>query len=83
MLLFVSKDGFKFDGDVWYSMLIVLATVGYGLNANYLARHLKDVPSLNIAAIAFSTLAVPAFFILLFTGYFNASFTDAAFLTNL
>lgn len=79
-LLFVSKDGFQFDGDIGYSMLIVLATVGYGINANLLARHLKDVPSLNIAAVAFSTLAIPAFFILLFTGYFHSSFSDTAFL---
>ena len=79
-LLFVSKDGFKFDGDIGYSLLIVLATVGYGLNANLLARRLHDMPSLSIAAIAFSTLAIPAFFILLFTGYFQSSFTDTAFL---
>lgn len=79
-LLFISKDGFSFEGDIAYSGLIVLATLGYGINANLLAKHLKDVPSLNIAAVAFSTLAIPAFFILLFTGYFQSSFSDAAFI---
>ena len=79
-LLFMSKDGFSFEGDVFYALLIVIATMGYGLNVNMLARYLGDVGSLNIAAIAFSTLAVPALLILIFTGYFQASWTDTAFL---
>lgn len=79
-LLFISKDGFSFEGDVFYSLLIVIATIGYGLNANMLARHLGDVGSLNIAAIAFSILAIPALLILIFTGYFQGTWTDTAFL---
>ena len=79
-LLFISKDGFSFEGDVFYSLLIVVATMGYGLNVNMLARHLGDVGSLNIAAIAFSTLAIPALLILIFTGYFQGTWTDTAFL---
>ena len=79
-LLFISKDGFSFEGDVFYSLLIVVATMGYGLNVNMLARHLGDVGSLNIAAIAFSTLAIPALLILIFTGYFQETWTDTAFL---
>ena len=79
-LLFISKDGFSFEGDVFYALLIVVATMGYGLNVNMLARHLGDVGSLNIAAIAFSTLAIPALLILIFTGYFQETWTDTAFL---
>ena len=79
-LLFVSKDGFTFDGDVKYSLLIVVATVLYGFNSNLLARHLGNIGSINIAAVAFSTLAIPALIILLLTGYFNASWSNPAFL---
>ena len=79
-LLFISKDGFSFEGDVFYALLIVVATMGYGLNVNMLARHLGNVGSLNIAAIAFSTLAIPALLILIFTGYFQGTWTDMAFL---
>ena len=79
-LLFISKNGFSFEGDVFYALLIVVATMGYGLNVNMLARHLGDVGSLNIAAIAFSTLAIPALLILIFTGYFQGTWTDTAFL---
>jgi drug/metabolite transporter (DMT)-like permease len=79
-LLFVSKDGFKLDDNIIYSLLIVVATVLYGLNANLLARHLGNIGSINIAAVAFSTLAVPSFIILFMTGYFNNSWSNAAFL---
>lgn len=77
-LLFISKDGFTMGDNTQYSVLIVIATLLYGVNSNLLARHLGDVGSLNIAAVAFCTLAIPSFFILLFSGYFNMPLTDAA-----
>ncbi len=79
-LLFIQKDGFKLDDQIGYSLLVVLATIGYGWNGNILAHHLGSVGSVNIAAIAFPILAIPALVILIFTGYFETSWTDAAFL---
>ena len=79
-LLFIQKDGFKIDDQIGYSLLVVLATIGYGWNGNLLARHLGSVGSVNIAAVAFPILAIPALMILVFSGYFQASWTDAAFL---
>lgn len=81
-LLFISKDGFKIDNEIGYSLLVVLATVGYGLSGNYIAHHLKEIGSVNIAAIAFSVLAIPAGLILLVTGYFQADWSDAAFIKS-
>ncbi|MBL7818301.1 MAG: DMT family transporter [Saprospiraceae bacterium] len=79
-LLFISKDGLTFDKSATYSLLVVLATIGYGWNGNILARHLGAVGSVNIAAIAYTILGIPAFFILLTTGYFNNNWSDTAFL---
>lgn len=79
-LLFLQKDGFKVDGQVGYSLLVVLATIGYGWNGNLLARHLKEVGSVNIAAIAFPILAIPALVVLVLSGYFEHSWADTAFL---
>ena len=79
-LLFIQKDGFKVDGQVGYSLLVVLATIGYGWNGNLLARHLKEVGSVNIAAIAFPILAIPALVVLVSSGYFEHSWADTAFL---
>ncbi len=79
-LLFIQKDGFKLDDQIGYSLLVVIATICYGWNGNLLARHLGSVGSVNIAAIAFPILAIPALFILIFTGYFQTSWSDTAFL---
>ena len=79
-LLFIQKDGFKIDDQIGYSMLVVIATICYGWNGNLLARHLGSVGSVNIAAIAFPILAIPALAILVFSGYFQASWTDTAFM---
>ena len=79
-LLFIQKDGFRIDDQIGYSLLVVLATICYGWNGNLLVRHLGSVGSVNIAAIAFPILAFPALIMLIFSGYFQASWTDTAFL---
>ena len=81
-LLFIQKDGFKIDDQVGYSLLVVLATIGYGWNGNLLARHLSSVGSVNIASIAFPILAFPALAVLVATGYFEHSWSDTAFLKS-
>lgn len=77
-LLFIQKDGLTIDDQAIYSLLIVLATIGYGWSGNLIARHLTAVGSVNIAAIAFPILAIPALFVLIFTGYFEQSWMDTA-----
>ena len=79
-LLFISKDGFKIDNQSTYALLIVIATVGYGWSGNYIAHNLKGVGSVNIAAIAFSFLAIPAGIILIWTGYFQGDWSDGQFM---
>ena len=79
-LLFISKDGFKIDNQSIYALLIVIATVGYGWSGNYIAHNLKSIGSVNIAAIAFSFLAIPAGIILIWTGYFQGDWSDGQFI---
>lgn len=70
IFLMFSK-GIKTDVHVGYSLIIVLATVLYGINANLVKKYLYDVGSLKTVAIGLSLCAVPAFLVLLFTGYFG------------
>jgi drug/metabolite transporter (DMT)-like permease len=56
---------------VQYSLLVVLATIFYGINVNMVGRYLGQVGSLRIAALAFTALIPFSLGILLFTGYFN------------
>lgn len=63
ILLFLAKEGKT--GDLLYVGFIVLATFFYGLNVNMVGRRLKDVPSVDIGALAFSSLVLPSAIILL------------------
>ncbi|MES2329461.1 MAG: DMT family transporter [Bacteroidota bacterium] len=52
-----------------YTLLILLATMMYGINVNIVGRHMQGVGSLNIASLAFVFLVIPCIIILYFTGY--------------
>ncbi|MDZ7877456.1 MAG: DMT family transporter [Saprospiraceae bacterium] len=73
-LLFLAphKEGITFDQNQLYALFVVAATMCYGVNPNLIVRHLQGINSLHIAAIGLSVLAIPSFFILLFTGYFTS-----------
>jgi len=70
VLLMFSK-GIKTESHLGYSLLIVLATVFYGVNANLVKKYLHDIGSLKTVAIGLSLCALPAFLVLVFTGYFS------------
>ena len=75
-LLFLNKG--KIDLTyISYSLLVLLATVSYGLNVNMVNRHLHDVPSMHIATFAFVSLLVPALVVLAVTGYFSLPLGNA------
>ena len=70
ILLMFSK-GIKGEAHIGYSLIVVLATVSYGINANLVKKYLHDIGSLKTVAIGLSLCAIPALLVLIFTGYFN------------
>lgn len=58
-----------------YTLLVLLATIFYGVNVNMVGRHMQGVGSLNIASVAFVFLVIPCLIILFFTGYFALPLT--------
>jgi drug/metabolite transporter (DMT)-like permease len=54
-----------------YALLLVLATLSYGFNVNMVNRKLLHIPSLNIAAFAFTSLILPSLVVLWFTDFFK------------
>lgn len=62
-----------------YIGFVILATVLYGFNVNMVVRKLSGVPSIQIAAIAFSFLIIPAFFILVYSGYFSLNLVESKY----
>ncbi len=61
----------------WFSILIVIASIGYAFNVNIVKKHLSDISAISIVAGNFLLLVIPAFIVLFFTGFFNTlEFTE-------
>ncbi|PWG05693.1 DMT family transporter [Polaribacter aquimarinus] len=64
----------------WFSILVVIASIGYALNVNIVKKYLYDLNALSIVAGNFLLLVIPAFIVLFFTGFFNSlEFTPTRF----
>ena len=55
----------------WYAGLVLIASICYAFNVNIIKRHLQEVPALAIAAGNFIVLIIPAFGVLVGTGFFS------------
>jgi drug/metabolite transporter (DMT)-like permease len=78
VLLFVTQKSAAYQTNLFYALLIFIATLCYGVNVNMLSKYLKHIPSLQIAAIAFVALIIPSLIVLWFTGFFQHSFENAS-----
>ena len=58
------------DQNYWYSLLVVIASLGYALNANIVKKYLSDLDALAITTGNFLLLIVPTFVILFCTDFF-------------
>ena len=60
------------DQNYWYSFLVIAATLMYALNINIIKQHLQNVPAMAIAVGNFAVIIIPAFIVLLFSGFFTS-----------
>jgi drug/metabolite transporter (DMT)-like permease len=65
------ENGLAFDFSNAWGLLVVVATLCYGLADNLLKAKLQDYRSAELAAFAFGLMSVPAFIILLSTDLSN------------
>lgn len=59
------------EQNYWYSLLVILASLFYGLNANIIKRELQTIPALAITTGNFMMISIPALLVLAFTGFFS------------
>ncbi len=59
------------DQNYWYSLLVILASLFYGFNANVIKKHLQTLPALAITTGNFMVIVIPALIVLAFTGFFS------------
>ncbi|RXK59947.1 DMT family transporter [Lacibacter luteus] len=78
LLLFLSQKNGASSNNVFFAVLIVLATLSYGLNVNMTNRYLKHVGSLDIAAIAFVSLIPASLAVLLYNGFTQHQLSDVS-----
>ncbi|MGB6094158.1 MAG: DMT family transporter [Moheibacter sp.] len=69
--LLIKNGGTKESSDFLFSMLIVLATIFYGLNGLIISKYLSELPSFRLSAAVFTIWLGPSLVILGFSGFFN------------
>lgn len=79
VLLLFSKGEMQ-NKELSYSGLVVIATILYGFNVNMVSKNLLHISSLHITAVALAFNGILALIVLIFTGFFNLSFTNAGIL---
>lgn len=82
ILLFLSQPGYGEYNNILYVSYVIVATVFYGINVNMVHRHLQNIPSIRIAGVALFLNAIPAFIILLISGYFKLDFSSKEILSS-
>jgi drug/metabolite transporter (DMT)-like permease len=82
LYLLVSPNGSIHFKNMPYTLLVLLATILYGINVNMVRRHMQGISSLNIASVAFVFLIIPSLIILYFNGYFSLPLGDKTVLIS-
>ncbi len=77
ILLFLSWKGISFE-NFKYALLILLATVCYGINVNMVAHFLKEVNPLHIATISLAFMIIPAIFVLWQQNFLQLAFDESS-----
>ncbi|EDP98493.1 EamA family transporter [Kordia algicida OT-1] len=77
VLVFAGAE-FNPNQNYWYSIFILLATIGYGLNVNIIKRYLNDLNAIAIVAGNFVIITIPGLIILWYTGFFETILENEA-----
>ncbi len=71
ILLYVLHPNTAGGAHVFSILLVVLATVCYGINLNLVPKYLHAIPSVTIAAFALVMCVIPAGVVLVWSGFFK------------
>lgn len=69
VLLLAFQPSHSSTSNAWFGLLIVLATISYGLSANIIKRHLHEVHPVTITSVSFSIVLIPALIFLFTTDF--------------
>ena len=65
------------EANYYYALLLIVASICYALNVNIIKHYLSDLKPLTITTGNFVVILIPAFIVLIFSGFFEAVQTPA------
>ena len=71
IFLIVAGSELNQNQNSWYSLFIIIATLGYAVNVNIIKRHLSDISALAVTTGNFIFIFLPALLILYLSGFFE------------
>ncbi len=71
------------EDNYWFALFVIVASVGYALNVNILKKYLSDLDATAIAVGNFLFVLIPAFIVLIGTGFFRQDFLSEPMLPAL
>ncbi|MDC0539018.1 EamA family transporter [Flavobacteriaceae bacterium] len=71
-LLITNGASINPNQNYWYAFLVIIATVMYAFSINIIKRHLQNVSPIAIAVGNFAIIIIPAFIVLIFSGFFTS-----------
>ena len=71
LLLIIKGAGINPEQNYYYTIFVILSSIGYAFNVNIVKKYLNDLNALTITTGNFVFLILPALVILWFTDYFH------------
>ena len=72
VLLIVNGAMSNPQANYYYAILLIIASICYALNVNIVKHYLSDLKPLTITTGNFVVILIPAFIVLIFSGFFDA-----------
>ena len=69
---------FSPNQNYWYAIFILLSAMGYAFNINIIKKHLSHLSPLAVTTGSFAMVIVPAFIILICSGFFTEVWSNEA-----
>lgn len=77
VLLTLTRPGGNIETDnLGYALLILLATILYGVNVNLYSHFMKEQNPVHIATVSLAFMTIPAGIVLWYQGFFNLDFNN-------
>ncbi|NHN26663.1 EamA family transporter [Flavobacterium jejuense] len=76
LILVLFGEGSNTTENYYYALLILLASLFYGINVNLIKKYLSDLKPLTISTGNFIIMFIPAFIVLYFSGFFEIASQD-------